>query len=153
TSLPSSWRSRFSSRILSENGRRASRWPRFSNAGKLATWYFAPPTSSVARVWNESFTRASLGFGAESIISAPFMALSAHRPSAAAGIVPRLTAYVLDLVLLAVALLALQGGAYAARGALVFEPHGSLQWELFLLATVSLPSWCYFAFSECSARQ
>jgi uncharacterized RDD family membrane protein YckC len=81
------------------------------------------------------------------------MALSAHQPSAAVGIVPRLAAYLLDVVVLSAAVAAFHGGIFLARGGPLFEPRGALEWELFLIATVSLPCWCYFAFSEASARQ
>ena len=66
---------------------------------------------------------------------------------------PRLTAYLLDVVLLMAALVAVHGAAYFARGKPFYEPHTGLEWELFLLASVSLPCWCYFALSEASARQ
>jgi uncharacterized RDD family membrane protein YckC len=81
------------------------------------------------------------------------MVLSAHSPSAAAGVVPRLAAYVVDVALLAAAVALLHGGAYLVRGKPLFEPLTAGEWQLFLIVTVSLPCAAYFALSEASARQ
>lgn len=73
-----------------------------------------------------------------------------HEPRAAASLPRRAVAALLDGLVLGLALQALHWSAVViARPA--FD--SGWAWHAYLLASVSLPAWCYFALSEGSARQ
>ncbi len=76
------------------------------------------------------------------------MAPATHRPEGAASFPRRFAAAVVDLLLLAVLAAALHFG-----GVVMFDaPVGAQRWYVDLFATVSLPSFVYFALCDASAN-
>jgi uncharacterized RDD family membrane protein YckC len=71
-----------------------------------------------------------------------------------AGIIRRLAAYTIDIMILAAAVVASQFGLQVITGGFPANRlQTGLQIEAWVFATVSLPTWAYFTFMERSAWQ
>jgi uncharacterized RDD family membrane protein YckC len=80
------------------------------------------------------------------------MPLAPHEPGSAASFPRRLLAALIDGLVLAVGVQAVHWSAVGLLGQSL-APSSAAQWHLFLLATVSLPCWLYYALGDASARQ
>jgi uncharacterized RDD family membrane protein YckC len=81
------------------------------------------------------------------------MSAGLHQPQAAASFPRRAVAAALDGAVLAIVVVSLHFAAALALGSVATRLTSAGEWHAFLLATVSLPCWIYYAALEASPRQ